>query len=159
MKNQRDTSALRLRNAQNLLRWGGIVLLLLALLLLLRSFQAPGNAIISGVLTAQALVLLALGAGEQLAQRIFTFNYIAVAAVGFFAAAIWGTIVMLEGLPFFHALWSELSLPLVGTVGTPVLLALAAYVVIAGVTTGCALLFVEAWRTTRAGTAARVRRK
>jgi hypothetical protein len=82
-----------------------------------------------------------------------------VAAVGFFAATIWGAIVMLEGLPFLHARWSELSLPLVGTVGTPMLLALAAYVVIAGVTTRCALLFVEAWRTTRTGPAASARRK
>ena len=110
------------------------LLLLLSVFLLLHGHNLPGGGFVGGLVAAAAFSLYALAHGVERARGLLRVNPRILIGLGLLAALVSGCFALLSRLPFLTGLWSDLKIPIVGKVGTPVLFDTGVYFVVLGVT-------------------------
>ena len=109
------------------------LLLLLSVFLLLHGHNLPGGGFVGGLVAAAAFSLYALAHGVERTRALLYLNPRLLIGIGLLAALVSGCFALFSELPFLTGLWSELKIPIVGKVGTPVLFDTGVYFVVLGV--------------------------
>jgi multicomponent Na+:H+ antiporter subunit B len=109
------------------------LLLLLSAFLLLHGHNLPGGGFVGGLVAAAAFSLYALAHGVKRTRALLYVNPRILVGLGLLAALASGCIALFSELPFLTGLWSDLKIPIVGKVGTPVLFDTGVYFVVLGV--------------------------
>ena len=109
------------------------LLLLLSVFLLLHGHNLPGGGFVGGLVAAAAFSLYALAHGVERARALLRVNPRLLIGLGLLVALGSGCFAFFAELPFLTGLWSDLKIPIVGKVGTPVLFDTGVYFVVLGV--------------------------
>lgn len=109
------------------------LLLLFSVFLLFRGHNEPGGGFVGGLVAATAYALLALAGGVASARRVLPARPEALIGVGLLTALASGLVGLAAGRPFLTGLWGDVSLPVVGKPGTPVLFDAGVYLTVVGV--------------------------
>ena len=110
------------------------LLLLLSVYLLMHGHNLPGGGFVGGLVAAAAFGLYTIAHGVEEARRVLYVDPIVLIASGLFIALVSGLVSIFFHLPFLTGLWSELKIPVLGKVGTPLLFDAGVYMVVIGVT-------------------------
>ncbi len=109
------------------------LLLLFSVFLLFRGHNEPGGGFVGGLVAATAYALLALTGGVASARRVLPARPEVLIGTGLLAALASGLVGLAAGRPFMTGLWGDVSLPVVGKPGTPVLFDAGVYLTVLGV--------------------------
>lgn len=109
------------------------LLLLFSVFLLFRGHNEPGGGFVGGLVAATAYALLALTGGVAAARRVLPARPEVLIGAGLLAALASGLVGLAAGRPFMTGLWGDVSLPVVGKPGTPVLFDAGVYLTVLGV--------------------------
>ncbi|HMM34579.1 MAG TPA: Na+/H+ antiporter subunit B [Thermoanaerobaculia bacterium] len=109
------------------------LLLLFSVFLLFRGHNEPGGGFVGGLVAATAYALLALTGGVASARRVLPARPEVLIGTGLLAALASGLVGLAAGRPFLTGLWGDVSLPVVGKPGTPVLFDAGVYLTVLGV--------------------------
>ncbi|HPA51821.1 MAG TPA: Na+/H+ antiporter subunit B [Thermoanaerobaculia bacterium] len=109
------------------------LLLLFSVFLLFRGHNEPGGGFVGGLVAATAYALLALTGGVAAARRVLPARPEVLIGTGLLAALASGLVGLAAGRPFMTGLWGDVSLPVVGKPGTPVLFDAGVYLTVLGV--------------------------
>lgn len=109
------------------------LLLLFSVFLLLRGHNEPGGGFVGGLVAAAAFSFYAIAYGVPAARRTLGMDPSILISVGLLIAISSGLLGMLTGQPFMTSLWWELTLPILGKIGTPFLFDAGVYLVVLGV--------------------------
>lgn len=109
------------------------LLLLFSVFLLFRGHNEPGGGFVGGLVAATAYALLALTGGVAAARRVLPARPEVLIGTGLLAALASGLVGLAAGRPFMTGLWGDVSLPVVGKPGTPVLFDAGVYLTVVGV--------------------------
>lgn len=109
------------------------LLLLFSVFLLFRGHNEPGGGFVGGLVAATAYALLALAGGVASARRVLPARPEALIGVGLLTALASGLVGLAADRPFLTGLWGDVSLPVVGKPGTPVLFDAGVYLTVVGV--------------------------
>ena len=110
------------------------LLLLLSVYLLIHGHNLPGGGFVGGLVAAAAFALYMIAHGVEKARRLLYLNPITLIASGLFVALVSGFVSIFFDRPFLTGQWSELKIPVLGKVGTPLLFDTGVYMVVIGVT-------------------------
>lgn len=110
------------------------LLLLLSVYLLIHGHNLPGGGFVGGLVAAAAYGLYTIAHGVEKARQLFYLNPITVIGFGLLVTLLSGLISIFIGYPFLTGLWSEVKIPALGKVGTPLLFDIGVYLVVIGVT-------------------------
>lgn len=108
------------------------LLLLYSLYLLFRGHNLPGGGFVGGLTAAAGFGLFALANGVSAARRSMHLDPRVLVAFGLLTAVASGIPGLLHDLPFMSAFWAEQQLPVIGSVGTPLLFDTGVYLTVAG---------------------------
>jgi multisubunit Na+/H+ antiporter MnhB subunit len=97
------------------------LILLFSLFLLFRGHNAPGGGFVGGLVAAEAVALAVLAFPGSARQALRGVHPRAIIATGLAIAFASGTFGLVSGRPFLAPLWSKVSAPSVGNLGTPLL--------------------------------------
>lgn len=108
------------------------LLLLFSLFLLLRGHNEPGGGFVGGLVAATGFTLYALAYGVAAARRMLILSPRTLLAAGLLTATAGGAVSLASGLPFLTGLWIGDRLPVIGSLGTPLLFDTGVYLTVAG---------------------------
>lgn len=96
----------------------------------------PGGGFIGGLMTASALVLLAIAFDTNTVRKVIPFDFRKIAATGLLIALLTGTGSFVFGAPFLSHAFGYFELPIMGKteLATAVLFDLGVYLAVIGVT-------------------------
>ncbi|MGO4371226.1 MnhB domain-containing protein, partial [Paenibacillus sp. MCAF20] len=96
----------------------------------------PGGGFIGGLMTASALVLMAMAFGIKAIETIIPIDYRRLTAVGLTVALLTGIGSFVFGLPFLSHSFGYFQLPLLGEteLATALLFDLGVYLTVVGIT-------------------------
>jgi multicomponent Na+:H+ antiporter subunit B len=110
------------------------LLLLFSLFLFARGHNEPGGGFVGGLVAAAAVTLYAIAYTATKARQVLFSDPRELIGVGLLIAGGSGLVSMFRGKPYMTGTWnSDIYLPLMGAVGTPVLFDLGVYLVVVGV--------------------------
>jgi multicomponent Na+:H+ antiporter subunit B len=104
-----------------------------SLFLLFRGHNSPGGGFIGGLLAAIGLFLRAMVFGTKNTIATYKIRPIGIIAIGLSVALVSILIPLFSGLPLMTGLWFDLTLPLIGKLGTPLMFDIGVYIVVIGV--------------------------
>lgn len=112
------------------------IILTFSIYLFLAGHNHPGGGFIGGLMTASALVLLAMSQGIKAAQTIIPINYRKLTVVGLAIAILTGIGSFVFDAPFFSHTFGYFQLPLLGEteLATAMLFDLGVYLTVVGIT-------------------------
>ncbi|OWR30503.1 Na+/H+ antiporter subunit A [Saccharibacillus sp. O23] len=114
-----------------------IVLIIIAfsLYLFFAGHNDPGGGFIAALMTAAALILLAVSFGMDTVRRVIRVNYRILTAIGLSIAILTGTGSFVFGVPFLSHAFGHFHLPILGDteLATAVLFDLGVYLAVVGV--------------------------
>jgi len=120
------------------------LMLAFSVYLLLRGHNEPGGGFVGGLVAATAFVLHALAHDVAEARRAMRASPLLLIAVGLAVAGGSGLAAPLAGAPFMTGLWWPEKLPVIGSLGTPVIFDLGVYILVVGITTLIVFELMEA---------------
>lgn len=109
------------------------LLLLLSVYLLLNGHNVPGGGFVGGLVAAAAFSLYSMAFGVEDAKRVLHFNPRTLCGFGLLAVFCSGILSLFMGKPFLTGLWSDIKIPILGKLGTPLLFDTGVYLVVVGV--------------------------
>ena len=112
------------------------IILTFSAFLFLAGHNNPGGGFIGGLMTASALVLLALAFDLQTIRNVVPINFRVLTAAGLLIAVLTGAGSFIFGAPFLSHTFGHFDLPLFGDteLATAVLFDLGVYMAVVGVT-------------------------
>lgn len=111
------------------------LLLLFSFFMLVRGHNEPGGGFMGGLVAAAAFSLFAIAFNVTEARRLLRVDPHLLIAIGLLLALSSGFIAPLfTGLPFLTGLWSEITIPAIGKLGTPLMFDIGVYFTVIGVT-------------------------
>ncbi len=110
------------------------LMLLFSVFLLLRGHNEPGGGFVAGLVAAAAFSLYAIIYGAPAARRILGINPSILIGAGLLIALSSGLAGVFSSRPFMTGIWLELTLPILGKIGTPFLFDTGVYLVVIGAT-------------------------
>jgi len=111
------------------------LLLLFSVFLLLRGHNEPGGGFVGGLIAAAAFALYAFAEGADAARFVLRIAPRTLIATGLATAVLSALVApVFAGLPFMTGLWSKVTLPAIGKLGTPLFFDLGVFQVVLGVT-------------------------
>ncbi|MCX8073691.1 MAG: Na(+)/H(+) antiporter subunit B [Candidatus Binatia bacterium] len=117
------------------------LMLLFSVFLLLRGHNAPGGGFVGGLVAGGALALHALAHGIVATRLMVGFSPVALISAGLTLAAMSGLVGWFWQKPYLTGVWGVV--PVLGTVGTPLLFDLGVYVLVVGIVTHMLFLLWE----------------
>ncbi|HEX9926038.1 MAG TPA: Na+/H+ antiporter subunit B [Anaerolineae bacterium] len=109
------------------------LLLLFSIFVLLRGHNEPGGGFVGGLVAAAAYALYTVAYGVPRARQALRISPRVLIGFGLLTAVSSGLFSLLAGQPFMTGIWSEQDLPVLHTVGTPVIFDMGVYLVVLGV--------------------------
>lgn len=106
------------------------VLLLCSFIIFWRGHHLPGGGFIGGLVAGATLATYAFCFGAQAMLKIVRFQPLTFVFLGLGCALLSGLLSFSKGLEPFVGLWT--SLPLIGSIGTPVMFDLGVYLLVVG---------------------------
>lgn len=119
------------------------MLLLFSLFLLLRGHDEPGGGFVGGLVAAAALAMHLVAHDAAETRRVLRRDPKGFIAVGLALVAVSGVFGLLRGEPFLTATWSDVELPVVKKLGTPLLFDIGVYLSVLGVVLTILLALME----------------
>lgn len=110
------------------------LLLLFAVFILLRGHYNPGGGFVGGLIASIAFVLHAFAHGLKNTQKMLRFTPAVFIPVGLALSLLSGMVPMLLGHPFLSGEWLSISIPIIGSVGTPLFFDIGVFFVVIGIT-------------------------
>lgn len=113
-----------------------MIILLLSVTFFLAGHNQPGGGFIAGLITATALVLLAIAFNIQTLRRVVPVDFRKITALGLLIAALTGAGSFLFDVPFLTHVFGHVHIPILGDIelATAVLFDLGVYLAVVGVT-------------------------
>jgi len=109
------------------------LLLLFSLFLLLRGHYEPGGGFVGGLVAAAAFALYAIAFGLQRTRQVLRVDPRILIGLGVLIAALSGTVAWLFGKPYMTGMWSQMTLPVIGKLSTPLIFDIGVYFLVLGV--------------------------
>jgi multicomponent Na+:H+ antiporter subunit B len=109
------------------------LMLLFSVFLLVRGHNQPGGGFVGGLVAATAFALVLLAEGLETARRLLRLEPLSLVGTGLLVALVSGLPPLLGGRAFMTGQWLDVSLPVVGKLGSPVVFDVGVYLVVAGV--------------------------
>lgn len=109
------------------------LLLLFSVFLLLRGHNEPGGGFVGGLIAASAFALYAIAADVTTARETLRVDTRTLIGAGLLVAVGSGSLGLLLGAPFLTGYWSDVTLPAVGKLGTPLMFDVGVYLVVIGI--------------------------
>jgi multicomponent Na+:H+ antiporter subunit B len=121
------------------------LLLLFSVFLFVRGHNEPGGGFVGGLVAASAWSLYAIAYSAAAARRALRVDPLLLIGGGLLLALATGLLGLLEAGAFLTALWTEITVPGLGSLalGTPVLFDLGVYLVVLGVALTIILALAE----------------
>ena len=110
------------------------LLLLLSIYLLLHGHNVPGGGFVGGLVASAAFAMYTIAHGVIQAQKVLHVNPRTLAGLGLLTVLLSGCPALLYHKPFLTGIWSDLKIPLLGKVGTPLIFDMGVYLIVIGVT-------------------------
>lgn len=110
------------------------LLLLFSVFILLRGHYYPGGGFVGGLVASISLVLHAFANGLEKTRKFLRYHPATLIPVGLSVSAGSGLLSILAGYPFMTAVWLSNPVPVIGSIGTPLIFDLGVYIVVVGVT-------------------------
>lgn len=122
------------------------LLIMFSIFLLLRGHNEPGGGFIGGLVAASAIALHLFFSDVRSARRMLVVDPRDLMGWGLTLAVLSGVPGVFLDMPFFTSQWTELHLPIFGTlkVGTPLLFDIGVYAVVIGAVLNILLSVAEA---------------
>lgn len=108
------------------------LLLLFSIFLLFRGHNEPGGGFVGGLTAAAACALFAIAFGVQAARKLVWLHPRTWMGIGLLVAAGAGLLGIFAGGPYMTGLWTSLTLPAIGKLGTPLVFDIGVYFVVVG---------------------------
>nr|WP_216671516.1 Na(+)/H(+) antiporter subunit B [Saccharibacillus qingshengii] len=121
---------------QNVSKIVVFLVLAFALYLFFTGHSSPGGGFIAGLMSAGALLLLALAYDIETVRKVVPFDFKLITAIGLLIALGTGTGALLFGQPFLKHAFGHFDLPLLGDteLHTALIFDLGVYLAVVGVT-------------------------
>lgn len=121
---------------QNISKIVVFIILAFALYLFFTGHGSPGGGFIAGLMSAGALLLLALAYDIDTVRKVIPFDFKIITAIGLFIALCTGTGALFFGEPFLKHAFGYFQLPLLGEteLHTALIFDLGVYLAVVGVT-------------------------
>lgn len=104
-----------------------------SLYLLFRGHDSPGGGFIGALVISIGLVFHMMAFGVSKTKEIYRIDTMRFTVIGLFLAFIGATLSMfLGGNGFFHALWTDIKIPGVGTLSSVLLFDIGVYIAVVG---------------------------
>lgn len=110
------------------------LLLLISVFVLLRGHYLPGGGFVGGLIASIAFVLHAFAHGLRTTQKFLVYHPGILIPMGLGLSLLSGFVPLFLGKPFMKGVWLAKPIPVIGSVGTPLLFDLGVYLVVIGVT-------------------------
>lgn len=112
------------------------IIIIFSLYLFFAGHNQPGGGFIGGLVSASAIVLLAMAFGLKHVKQVLPFDFKVLAALGGFIVVFTGLASLLFQVPFLTQTFGTIHLPLFGEVAwsTAVLFDLGVFLAVVGVT-------------------------
>jgi multicomponent Na+:H+ antiporter subunit B len=110
------------------------LLFLFSIFILLRGHYEPGGGFIGGLVAASTAALYTLSHGVRRARSMLTIRPTTLILFGLAFAVLSGLIPVIAGKSFLTGMWLPFGVPVIGSVGTPLLFDVGVYLVVIGVT-------------------------
>lgn len=107
--------------------------ILFSVFLLFRGHNAAGGGFIGGLLAAIGLFMRAMVLGVNNTIARYKIRPIGIMGAGLTIAIVSILIPVFMGYPLMTGIWLDISLPLIGKLGTPLLFDVGVYVLVIGV--------------------------
>ena len=112
------------------------LLFLFSIFVLFRGHNEPGGGFVGGLVAASAFALYDISFGITAARRLLRVHPIALIAVGLALAVLSGLApVLFFGDIFMDSIWTEITIPVLGKIGTPGIFDIGVYFAVIGVVT------------------------
>ncbi|REJ66352.1 MAG: Na+/H+ antiporter subunit B [Planctomycetota bacterium] len=108
------------------------LLLVFSIFLLVRGHNEPGGGFVGGLTAAAAFALFAIAYSVDRTRHLIGVHPRTLLGTGLLVALAAGCLSLFCGLPFMTGLWSNLALPSIGKLGTPLLFDVGVYLVVVG---------------------------
>jgi multicomponent Na+:H+ antiporter subunit B len=109
------------------------LLLLFSVFVLFRGHNDPGGGFVGGLVASAAFALYAIAHGVEKAREVLTVAPHTLIGIGLLFALGSGLVALFQGAPFMTGIWSELELPVLGKLGTPLGFDVGVYCTVIGV--------------------------
>jgi len=106
---------------------------LVSVLLLFRGHHQPGGGFIGALLASSALIFKTFVTGSGEARRNLPVKPLVLIITGLTVAFSAAVIPLFLGAGFFQGVWYDISLPLIGKPGTPLLFDTGIYLLVLGI--------------------------
>lgn len=103
-----------------------------SLYLLFRGHDSPGGGFIGALVISIALIFHMIAFGVTLTIEKYRINTMWFTAIGLLLVFLGGVGPMIFGDGFFHAMWSKLKIPMVGTLSSVLLFDIGVYIGVIG---------------------------
>ncbi len=103
-----------------------------SLYLLFRGHDSPGGGFIGALVISIGLVFHMMAFGVAKTKEVYKIDTIRFTAVGLFLTFIGATLSIFVGDGFFHALWTDIKIPGVGTLSSVMLFDVGVYIAVVG---------------------------
>jgi multicomponent Na+:H+ antiporter subunit B len=100
----------------------------------LRGHYLPGGGFVGGLIASVAFVLHAFANGLRTTQKLLIYHPGILIPVGLSVSLLSGFVSMFLGKPFMKGVWMAKPVPVIGSVGTPLIFDVGVYFVVIGVT-------------------------
>ncbi|MBZ0299336.1 MAG: Na+/H+ antiporter subunit B [Anaerolineae bacterium] len=120
------------------------LMMLFSVFLLLRGHNDPGGGFVGGLVAAAAFALYAIAYGVDRAREAIRIGTIPLIGIGLLLAFLSGMVPLFGNRPFLTAVWTNLSLPIIGRVNTVLVFDTGVYLVVVGVTLTVIFAMAEA---------------
>ena len=110
------------------------LMLLFSIFLLLRGHNEPGGGFVGGLVAAAAYALYAIATDVERARAALRFDTLQIVGGGLSIAFLSGMVSLFIGRPFMTALWTDITLPVIGKLNTVLIFDGGVYLVVVGVT-------------------------
>lgn len=120
------------------------ILFLFALFVLFRGHNQPGGGFIGGLVAAVAIILLAMGGGNALAEAVVSrAKARLVMGFGLLCSGTAAVVPLFLGKALMTATWLDITIPSVGLLGTPLLFDIGVFFTVIGMTLMVVLRLIE----------------
>ena len=120
------------------------VLLLFSLFLFTRGHNEPGGGFVAGLVASAAFALYAIAFGVARTREALHINTIRLIGIGLLLAFLSGLLPLFGQKPFLTAVWSDITLPVIGRLNTVLTFDTGVYLVVVGVTLTIIFAMAEA---------------
>lgn len=119
------------------------LLVVFSIFMLFRGHDEPGGGFIGGLLIGTGMALHMLAYGSATTRQLLAVDTRVFIGLGLLLAVSSGVMGMLTGEPFMTGQWTNMTIPSIGKLSTPMLFDIGVFLVVLGVVTTILLGLAE----------------